>query len=82
MFLLDILGEYYRCPLKILENPRKSGKLGPKVPIICDKYCNMSACTATVPVTKSSENHKGKNPTFYVFTPWMFLYFVGIEEGR
>jgi hypothetical protein len=23
-----------------------------------------------------------KNPTFYVFTPWSFLYFVGIEEGR
>jgi hypothetical protein len=23
-----------------------------------------------------------KNPTFYVFTPWLFLYFVGIEEGR
>ena len=23
-----------------------------------------------------------KNPTFYVFTPWLFLYFVGIEGGR
>ena len=23
-----------------------------------------------------------KNPTFYVFTPWLFLYFVEIEEGR
>ena len=23
-----------------------------------------------------------KNPTFYVFTPWLILYFVGIAEGR
>ena len=54
MFLLDILGEYYRCPLKILENPRKSGKLGLKIPISYYKYCNTSASKYACESTNSS----------------------------
>ena len=54
MFSLDIMGKYYRRPVKILENPRESGKLGAKVPRIDDKYCNMSASKYACASTNSS----------------------------
>jgi hypothetical protein len=54
MFPLDILGKYYWCPVKILENPRKSGKLGLKVLIIYYKYWNMSASKYACESTNSS----------------------------
>ena len=53
-FSLDILGKYYWCSVKILENPRKSGKLGLRVPIIYYKYCNMSASKYACESTNSS----------------------------
>jgi hypothetical protein len=58
---------------------KKGSRQGPASAIVCIrgslvKERSHSDSTSTKIMGKS---HR-KNPTFYVFTPWLFLYFVGI----
>ena len=66
-----------------MSTAKKGCRQGPAFAIVCIRGSLVkerfhSDSTSTKIIGKS---HR-KNPTFYVFTPWLILYFVGIVEGR